>query len=76
MALVLSRKAGESIRIGNDVIVKVNRISGGRVSLAIEAPEHVKIVREELKQHREPTEKTPAPICTLGPMAAYTRIAS
>lgn len=48
--LVLSRKVGEEIRIGNDIIVKVNRIAGGRVSIGVQAPDDVKIVRGELQQ--------------------------
>jgi carbon storage regulator len=46
--LVLSRKIGEEIRIG-DAIVKVVSISGNRVSVAIEAPKEVKILRRELE---------------------------
>ncbi len=46
--LVLSRKPGQSIRIGDDVIVKVVRISTGGVRLAIIAPDHINIVREEI----------------------------
>lgn len=48
--LVLSRKVGEEIRIGNDIIVKVNRLAGGRVSIGVEAPGNVKIIRGELQQ--------------------------
>lgn len=47
--LVLSRLAGQVINIGNDITVKVVRISGDRISLAIEAPRSVKILRGELK---------------------------
>jgi carbon storage regulator len=48
--LVLSRKVGEQIRIGNDIVVTVNRIDGNRVSIGIEAPTDVRIVRQELRQ--------------------------
>jgi carbon storage regulator len=48
--LVLSRKVGEEIRIGNDIVVKVNRVAGGRVSIGVDAPDHIKIVRGELRQ--------------------------
>ena len=48
--LVLSRKVGEEIRIGNDIVVRVNRVSGGRVSIGVEAPDDVKIVRGELER--------------------------
>lgn len=47
--LVLSRKAGEQILIGTDIVVTVNRIDGNRVSLGIQAPSDVRIVRQELR---------------------------
>ena len=47
--LVLSRKAGERIVIGDNIAVVVNRVAGNRVTLGIEAPQRVKIVRGELE---------------------------
>lgn len=47
--LVLSRKAGERIWIGEDISVTVVRISGGGVRIGIEAPKELPVVREELK---------------------------
>jgi carbon storage regulator len=47
--LVLSRKIGEKIAIGDDISIIVQRISRSRVSLAIEAPDHVRIIRGELE---------------------------
>ena len=46
--LVLSRKEGERIAIGNDVWITVVRIGPNTVRLGIEAPPHLNIVREEL----------------------------
>ena len=46
--LILSRKLKESIRIGDDVIIHVLSVSGGRVKLGIEAPDDVGVVRDEL----------------------------
>ena len=46
--LVLSRKVGERIHIGNDVFVEVRRIAGNRVTLAMNAPKNVRILRGEL----------------------------
>lgn len=46
--LILSRKVGESIVIGPNVTLVVQRISGGRVSIAIEAPRSVVVLRGEL----------------------------
>jgi len=46
--LVLTRKINESIRIGDDITVRVLEIKGSQVRLGIEAPEYVKIYRDEL----------------------------
>jgi carbon storage regulator CsrA len=48
--LVLSRKIGERIHIGNDIVLEVRRISGNRVTLALEAPRDMRILRGELEQ--------------------------
>ena len=46
--LVLSRKPGERILIGESVVLTVTAMKGGRVRLGFEAPRDVAIVREEL----------------------------
>lgn len=46
--LVLSRKVGERILVGDNVIVTVVRIGPNAVRLGIEAPKDMNIVREEL----------------------------
>ncbi|MEZ6132081.1 MAG: carbon storage regulator [Planctomycetaceae bacterium] len=46
--LVLSRKAGERILIGDDVAITVVRIGPNSVRIGIEAPKSMNIVREEL----------------------------
>ncbi|GAB4146563.1 MAG: hypothetical protein Tsb009_19300 [Planctomycetaceae bacterium] len=46
--LVLSRKAGESIRIGDHITVSVVEKRGGKVLLGIDAPPDVSILRGEL----------------------------
>lgn len=50
MALVLSRKIGERLKIGEAVEVIVSKILGNRVTLAIVAPEDVRVIRAELDQ--------------------------
>ena len=47
--LVLSRKLGERIVVGDNIQIVINRITGNRVSIGIEAPDDVKIMRGELK---------------------------
>lgn len=46
--LILTRKLGERIKIGDDVWVTLVKIDGGQVRLGIEAPDHTHITREEL----------------------------
>lgn len=46
--LILQRRAGESLVIGEDITVSVVSIDGVRVRLAISAPDHVPILRSEL----------------------------
>ncbi len=48
--LVLTRKAGESIRIGDDIEVKVVSVEGDQIKIGIEAPKHVDIHRQEIYQ--------------------------
>ncbi|QDT36766.1 carbon storage regulator [Stratiformator vulcanicus] len=52
--LVLNRKSGEQIVIGHGITVSVVRTSGGRVTLAIDAPEDIPIRRGELIASGEP----------------------
>jgi carbon storage regulator len=63
---VLSRKAQESIMIGNDITVTVLRIAGGQIRLGIEAPRAVPVIRGELRPESppgepEPDSRTPVP---------------
>ncbi len=51
--LVLSRKAGQKIMIGDGISVVVNRVAGNRVAIGIEAPQGVRILRGELQSHDE-----------------------
>jgi len=46
--LALTRKVGESIRIGENIYIKVVSIKGDRVKLGFSAPEEIKILRTEL----------------------------
>lgn len=53
--LVLSRKVGERIQIGDNITLVVSRVVGNRVTLGIEAPNQVRIVRAELAPLPEAT---------------------
>lgn len=56
--LILSRKAGEQIRIGDNITITVNRVVGDRVAVGIDAPREVKVLRSELPPRNE---KAPTP---------------
>lgn len=51
--LVLSRKVGERILIGDNISVTVVRVTGGGVRIGIEAPAEMPVIREELKRSVE-----------------------
>src|SRR5262245_39667673 len=55
--LVLSRKIGEKVVIGDGIVVVVKRILGQRVTFGIEAPQSVRIVRGELPRFDEPPQE-------------------
>ncbi len=59
--LVLSRKEGEKLVIGDNITVVVSRVAGNRVTLGIEAPADVRIIRGELKAQAQ-EQKTVVPM--------------
>lgn len=46
--LILTRRVNEDIRIGQDIVITVTDIGGGRVQLGITAPRDVPVSRGEL----------------------------
>ena len=68
--LILQRKEGESLHIGDDVEITVLAVEAGRVRLAIQAPRSVAILRSELKiaaeANREAAEEELSPLELLG----------
>ena len=46
--LILSRKPGERIRIADDIVIVVKAIKGNRVSIGVEAPKSVCVLRGEV----------------------------
>ena len=48
--LVLTRKSGESIVIGDEIVITVLEIRGGQVRLGVEAPRDVVIHRSEIHE--------------------------
>ena len=63
--LVLSRKVGERIHVGDNIVLEIRRIAGNRVTVALEAPRDVRILRGELegpaKEFRSPEPKGTVP---------------
>jgi carbon storage regulator len=73
--LVLSRKVGERIHVGDNIVLEIRRIAGNRVTLALDAPRNVRILRGELEgparefrdSHEEShSESNHAPVTTAG----------
>ena len=48
MALILTRRIGETLMIGDEVTVTVVGISGGQARIAIDAPKSVEVHRQEV----------------------------
>lgn len=67
--LILQRKAGESLLIGEEIEISVLSVEAGRVRLAIEAPKSVPILRSELKNaaatNREAADEEASPLTLL-----------
>lgn len=55
--LVLSRKVGESIYVGENITLVVVGVFGDKIRLGLEAPKEVKIVRAEVKERDEAGKK-------------------
>lgn len=51
--LALSRKPGEAIKIGGDVTLVIVSVKGDTVTVGIEAPREVKILRGELENREQ-----------------------
>lgn len=46
--LVITRKKGESLMIGDDIEITISKIEEGSVKIGIEAPKNISILRKEL----------------------------
>tara|TARA_B100000809_G_scaffold256604_1_gene296830 strand:- start:1027 stop:1203 length:177 start_codon:yes stop_codon:yes gene_type:complete len=51
--LVLSRKERQRIRLGDNIIVTIVRLTGDQVRLGIDAPRDIRVLRDELEPHDE-----------------------
>nr|MBF0221263.1 carbon storage regulator CsrA [Desulfobulbaceae bacterium] len=62
--LILTRKIGEAIAIGDDIKVRLLEIKGGQVKIGVEAPNDVAVHREEvflriLEENRKAAKEAP-----------------
>lgn len=48
--LILTRRAGETLVIGNDINVRILSVKGGQVRIGVDAPKDVPVHREEIYQ--------------------------
>ncbi len=55
--LVLSRKVGEKVLVGGDIVVTILSARGNQVKLGIQAPDWVRVTRAELLT--DPQEPSP-----------------
>jgi carbon storage regulator len=51
--LILTRRPGEAIAIGDEIVLEVVAINGQQIKLGIEAPSEVRVLREELLAQQE-----------------------
>lgn len=56
--LVLSRREGERVKLGDSIVITVVGVSGDKVRLGIKAPPEVLVLREELEPHDKPQRGT------------------
>lgn len=57
--LILTRRIGEALLIGNDVKVMVMGVKGNQVRIGVEAPDHVSVDREEIRIRKQQQYQSP-----------------
>ena len=58
--LIITRKKGESLMIGDDIEITISKIEDGRVKIGIQAPKEVTILRKELLEEIKNENKSAA----------------
>ena len=58
--LHITRRAGQTIRIGDDIVIEITEIGGSFVRIGVDAPRHVQVLRDEIWQAVEQENKAAA----------------
>ncbi|MCG7932861.1 MAG: carbon storage regulator CsrA [Candidatus Thiodiazotropha lotti] len=53
MALVLTRRPGESLMIGDDITISISRVNGNQVHVAVDAPKSISVDRSEVRMRKD-----------------------
>ncbi len=69
--LIITRRPGEKIMLGDDVVVEVMEIVGNQVRLGLQAPQSVRVYREEIwlavkEENRAAADQAPDTLPTPG----------
>lgn len=72
--LILSRREGEAVMIGNDVTIVILGIKGRQVRVGISAPKSINIYREEILSRFGPLEANDARAPLLGSAGSPERV--
>jgi carbon storage regulator CsrA len=59
MMLILTRKIGETLMVGDNVTVKVLSVKGNQIRLGVEAPRNISVHREEVYERIQAGETMP-----------------
>jgi carbon storage regulator len=70
--LILTRRVGETVMIGDDVTITVLGIKGNQVRVGINAPKHVAVHREEIYQRIQAEKKANVAPTRAGSFSAAT----
>jgi carbon storage regulator CsrA len=54
--LVLTRKAQQQIKVGDDIVITILRVRGKQVQVGIDAPRNVRVLRGEVPANEPPRE--------------------
>jgi carbon storage regulator len=67
--LILTRRVGETVMIGNEVTVTVLGVKGNQVRVGVNAPKNVAVHREEIyeriKREEDHDGRSPAPVAKI-----------